>query len=120
VITREIQKFLVVGGICALIDIGIMQSLILLSIDYKLAATAGFATGLLLNYFLHTKLTFKNSISTKNAIRFVVVVFINYGLTLGLIFVSQMWLGQALIGKLISLPLVAVNGFLLSKFWVYR
>ena len=89
-------------------------------IDYKASATAGFGTGLFLNYFLHTKLTFKNAISPANAIRFIVVVVLNYGITLGLIYFSQMLLGQALIGKLISLPIVAVNGYLLSKFWVYR
>jgi hypothetical protein len=28
--------------------------------------------------------------------------------------------GDALPGKLVSLPLVAVNGFILSKYWTFR
>jgi hypothetical protein len=28
--------------------------------------------------------------------------------------------GMPLAGKLVSLPLVAVNGYLLSKYWIFR
>ena len=58
-------------------------------------------------------------VSLSTVIRFLVVVGINYLITILFVTVAYSTLGNALIGKIISLPFVAVNGFLLSKYWVF-
>jgi len=47
-------------------------------------------------------------------------VLINYLLTIAMVFFSFSIFQNALIGKIISLPFVAINGFYLSKRWVFR
>lgn len=56
----------------------------------------------------------------KTLIRFICVVGLNYILTLALVALSLSMFQNALIGKLVSLPLVAVNGFFLSKYWIFK
>jgi putative flippase GtrA len=112
--------FIAGGGLSALVDIGIMQLLILNGVAPLTAATAGFAAGLCVNYAFHARVTFKNVTTLRTLSRFLCVVGLNYLLTLGLVAVSVALFQQALIGKLLSLPLVAVNGFFLSKHWIFK
>lgn len=115
-------KFLVyvTGGVLsALADVGIMQSLIAAAAPPLLAASAGFMAGLCINYLFHSRLTFRDA-ARASVPRYLSVVALNYLVTLALVEISLMLFGQALPGKLLSLPLVAVNGYLLGKHWVFR
>lgn len=125
-VARQAQFFVFVGGgiLCVLLDICVMQLLIRAGVGYQVAASAGFLSGLLLNYTFHKYLTFKGA-ETFNFLRYLCVVGINYAMTMACIALGVLLLGEpeaqsALIGKLVSLPLVAINGFLLSKYWIAR
>jgi putative flippase GtrA len=110
-----------VGILSALIDIGIMQGLIVLGVDLRLAVTLGFATGLVFNYVCHQRITFKATTTTAaTLVRFSLVVAANYLLTMACVLAAVHWFDSALAGKLVSLPLVAVNGFLWGKYWIFR
>lgn len=117
---RQFVLFIGVGLACAVIDVGLMQVLIVFNVHYAVAATAGFAVGLAANFLLHTRLTFSARYSHGVLVRFMFVVLANYFITI--LFVSRFhaWLDMAVLGKVLSLPLVAINGFFLSKRWVYR
>jgi putative flippase GtrA len=117
---KQFSVFVLGGVLCALIDIGVMQGLISAGVHFGIATTVGFAVGLLVNYFFHTFLTFKAQAAPANFVRFMCVVAVNYGITLGCVAASVALLTWALPGKIASLPLVAVNGFLLSKYWIYK
>ncbi len=117
---RQFLVFVAGGVLCALIDIGLMQLLIGSGVDYRAATTAGFAAGLLVNYAYHAKVTFQAQAGARNFARFLCVVALNYLLTMACVAVSVAVAGDALPGKLVSLPLVAVNGYLLSKYWIFR
>ncbi|MCL2657707.1 MAG: GtrA family protein [Betaproteobacteria bacterium] len=119
-VSRQFSIFVMMGIACAVIDIGVMQLLIWAGMYYLVATTVGFATGLIANFLLHTHITFSKSYSHGALMRFMAVVLLNYVLTLLTVSLFHMWLNMTLLGKLLSLPLVAVNGFLLSKHWVYR
>ena len=126
-LARRAQFLVFVGGgvLCAILDIGVMQLLIGAGVAYPLATTAGFATGLLINYAFHARLTFRTAATSFNFMRFLCVVALNYLLTMACVALAVMLLGlpdpqSALIGKLVSLPLVAINGFLLSKYWIFK
>lgn len=117
---RQFAVFVGVGITCAAIDIGLMQLLTWGGLHYIAATTLGFAAGLVVNFLLHTRITFNTGYSHGTLVRFMVVVLINYLLTLLTVSLFHASLDMALLGKVVSLPLVAVNGFLLSKYWVYR
>ncbi len=84
------------------------------------ATTIGFATGLAINFLLHSRLTFSTSYSHGALARYMLVVIANYTITLSAVALSQIFLDMPIIGKILSLPLVAINGYFLSKHWIYK
>lgn len=118
--TRQFSVFVGVGIVCAVIDVGLMQMLVVAGAPVFSATTAGFLAGLGLNFLLHTRVTFRASYTHAALVKFMLIVVLNYLLTLLCVGLFSAWLSNALIGKLLSLPLVAANGFLLSRHWVYR
>lgn len=117
---RQFLVFLIGGGLSALIDVGLMQGLILANVNYLIAASVGFLLGLLFNYFFHAALTFRAKPTTRSLRRYLILVVANYAFTLACVGVAVHWGGQAVIGKLISLPLVAINGFVIGKYWIFK
>ena len=111
----------VAGGVLsALVDIGIMQLLIGAGLPVVAAASTGFACGLLLNYAFHARVTFGQLASRHTFGRYLCLVAANYLLTIVLVSLGQWLAGSPLLGKLVSLPVVALNGYLLGKLWVFR
>jgi putative flippase GtrA len=117
---KQFGKFVIVGMITALADIATMKTLLSMQIAAWICASMGFLVGLIVNYVLHTLFTFESRISFQRLGRFLIVILVNYSLTLVCVQVGLWSLDSAMLGKIISLPLVAVNGFLLSRFWVFR
>ena len=111
----------VAGGVlCACIDIGLMQLLVLAKFNAIAAASAGFVAGLLVNYAFHAKVTFNSVTNVGTFARFMCLVAINYLITIILVSAAQHFLGMPILGKLLSLPVVAINGFFVSKLWIYK
>jgi len=117
---RQFVIYIGVGIASALIDVGLMQILIMLGVHYVVAASAGFVVSLVANIFLHMRITFSACYSHSMLLRFVILVQINYLITILSVSFFQTWLNMPVLGKIFSLPLVALNGFFLSKYWVYK
>jgi putative flippase GtrA len=118
--SRQLGIFIVGGLLCALIDIGVMQLLLHGGVHFTSATTAGFLAGLLVNYAFHSRVTFEAAATPASFARYLCVVGLNYALTLGCVALAQALAGLPLAGKIFSLPLVAVNGYLLGKYWIYK
>ena len=117
--------YLAGGVVSALVDIVVMQTMIGSKVAPLLATSVGFGSGLCLNYLFHSRLTFKDALqhtATGNSSlpRYLLVVGFNYMVTLGMVAASLGLLEQALPGKLLSLPVIAVNGYLLGKHWIFK
>lgn len=119
-LTQQFVVYIVGGVLSAVVDVGVMQMLIAQHYVPVIAASAGFIAGLLVNYAFHAKVTFKNVTSPATFARFMCLVGINYLITIGIVAVGVAWWQSALIGKIASMPIVALNGFLLSKYWIYK
>lgn len=117
---RQFALFVAGGLLCALVDIGLMQVLVGGGVHYASATTAGFLAGLLVNYGFHSRVTFGQDSSPASFARFLCVVGLNYLLTMACVALSVRLLGAPLAGKIVSLPLVALNGFVLSKYWIFK
>lgn len=114
--------FCLVGGTSAIVDISSLYCLSnVLDISDFVSISISYLLGLIVNYYLHTYFTFKKSASKSNLIKFIIVVCINYIITISLvsILVNVLLVGLIL-SKVITLPIIAVTGFLLSKLWVYN
>lgn len=118
---RKVILFLFVGASSALIDVGslyILNKVII--VDKVVSITIAFLLGLIFNYFCHTYITFSNSANSKNLIKYLIVVVINYLVTISLVQLMQMINFDIIAAKIITLPIVAVITFLLSSKWVYK
>ena len=118
--SRQFGTFVAGGLLCALVDIGIMQLLLRAGAHFTGATTAGFLAGLLVNYAFHSRVTFDAGASASSFARYMCVVGLNYLLTMGCVSLAVAVAGMPLAGKIVSLPLVSVSGYLLSKFWLFR
>ena len=117
---RQFLLYLAGGVASALIDVGLMQFLIYSGVDYVTATSIGFIAGLIFNYGYHATVTFTAPPSSRSMGRYLAVVAMNYLFTLACVALSVHLLGVAVVGKLLSLPLVAVNGFILGKHWIFK
>ena len=119
---RQFLVYVGVGVLSALVDIGTMQTLIWWAFDHRIAVTLGFLAGLVFNYLCHERFTFnaRHTRSTAMMLRYGTVVMMNYALTMACVQLSLLLLGDVLSGKLVSLPIIAVNGYLWGRFWVFR
>jgi putative flippase GtrA len=118
--SRQFGTFVAGGLLCALVDIGVMQGLLRAGAHFAGATTAGFLAGLLVNYAFHSRVTFEAAASTSSFARYLCVVGLNYLLTMGCVSLAVSLAGMPLLGKIVSLPLVSITGYLLSKFWIFR
>ena len=112
--------FVLGGLLCAALDVGLMQLLLWQGCSALLATSGGFLAGLLLNYAFHARVTFGRLTSSGSFVRFLCVVAINYMITVALVKLAIALGFPPLAGKIVSLPVVAVNGFLLSKHWIFK
>jgi putative flippase GtrA len=122
VIRWRFGRFVVVGVVSAAVDLALVAALDAAGSPYPVAVTAGFVAGLAVNYWLHARYTF-GVVPRGGAqlARFLTVVLLNYLLTLAVVGGLHGWLGvPVVLAKLASLPPVAVNGYLLSRSWVFR
>lgn len=120
-LSRQFLLYLTGGLISALIDIGVLQLMIAMGISTWLSVTAGFLAGLFFNFIFHANLTFQSTSSVKSFIQYLFVVGLNYLITILFIYVSFSILRQGVLpGKILSLPVIAGNGYLLGKYWIFR
>jgi putative flippase GtrA len=117
---RQFALFLAGGVVTALLDVGLMQLLIAAGVHYAGATTAGFGAALLVNYGFHSRVTFATPATPFNFARYLSVVGLNYLVTMGCVALAVALGAGTLAGKLVSLPLVATNSFLLGKYWIFK
>lgn len=120
-VNRQFLIYIIGGLISAMIDIGALQLMVAMGVGPLLAATAGFFVGLFFNFVFHANYTFKTTTSLRAFIHYLVVVGLNYSITMLFIYVSYSILQQGVLpGKILSLPVIAANGYLLGKFWIFK
>lgn len=113
--------FCLVGGASAIADVFSLFLFLRFEIfDDFFSVSASFFIGLVVNYYLHTHVTFRSKPTINNIIKFLCVVLFNYAITLFVIYVFVDYIRfDIIVAKLISLPIVSVCGYFLSKYWVY-
>lgn len=112
--------YCLVGLASALIDVGGLK---VLSEFYHVAdlyaITIAYIMGMLCNYALHNILTFNVKMSKRSFVRYLIVVVFNYILSLLLISLLQITGISLILSKVITLPVISITGFILSKKWIY-
>ena len=119
-LARQITAFVGVGLASAVVDLATTGCLLWIGLHYGVAASVGFAVGLWLNFMGHSGVSFPSKRSTSMLLRFSTITATNYLITLALVAAGAHWLQSPMLGKLLSIPVVAVHGFLWGKYWVFK
>jgi putative flippase GtrA len=123
------MRFLLVGSLGFLVDLGVMSGLIygldLIQTDTGLimSRVAAWVAAITMTYFLNAKLTFGASIRHSRFMNYVVIQAIGAGINIGsfsaLVFVGPLE-GRPLIAMVVGNVLALINNFLLVRKFVYR
>ena len=112
--------YLIVGSLSAIIDLTTLIILISLNTTQWLAVTVAFIVGFAFNVKAHALFTFASPLNSKSALRFTALVAVNYQLTLLIIETLTAFSCNLITAKLVSLPIIAVSGYLLGSRWAFK
>jgi putative flippase GtrA len=114
-------RFLFVGLVVTTIDLGVTWLILILTGTSIFSVTIGFIAGLIASYLLHATISFSAPLSPLIQIpRFLTLIAINYLETISIVLLATKQIGlPTMLGKLASLPVVAITSYLLSKHWIY-
>jgi putative flippase GtrA len=119
-LSRQLVLYLLIGALCAALDVGLLYAMLVRAVNTTVAISIAFVVALLVNYFAHSAFTFTTRPSPRSWVRYLIVVALNYLLTIGLVSMSASLLLSIWPGKIVALAAVAVVGFVLSKKWIYQ
>ena len=116
----KFQRYITGGVISAASDVFAMKCLLSFGLNYISSTTAAYATGLIVNFIFHSKVTFNSPMSLQTLTRFFCGVIVNYFSTLFFVYEAYVYFDSAMLGKIASLPVVTLTGFLLGKYWIFK
>jgi putative flippase GtrA len=119
-IKRQAATYVFVGLVSAMIDVVTMWIFFKIGAPLVIATSLGYSVGLVVNFVGHRQVTFSAPYTHMTVVRFVALIIGNYLLTLVIVEGAERTYDAALLGKVASLPIVALNGFLLGRFWIFR
>ena len=76
-IKGDFFRFVLVGGINALLTFGI-YALLLLIVSYSVAYSIAYIMGILISYYLNTRFVFKSNFSVRKAVKYPMVYLVQY------------------------------------------
>jgi len=117
----QFGRYLAVGVISAAIDVLTLWLLLAAQVQRVPAVALAMLAGMTANYALHRVYTFRTEqpLRLRSVVRYTAIVAGNYLLTLAIIEaglrvgIGVMW------GKILSLPVIAMTGFLLTRKFVF-
>jgi putative flippase GtrA len=112
--------YIAVGVFTAILDVATMQILLLFTENLLFSLTVSYVLAVIFNFTCHLKFTFSFVMTLKVICKYVSIVFLNYFLTVFFMYFFVFMSMGALMGKIFSLPVAAMFGFVLSKKWVFK
>jgi len=118
-LSRKFVVYLLVGVFSAAIDVFVFQFMMYLDHSVNFSLLSSFLSGIGINYIGHTNFTFRVRFSCASFARYLAVVVLNYFLAFFVVWACVIAWDNPLLGKLISLPVVALNGYHLGRKWIF-
>lgn len=113
--------YCMVGLTSALIDVvGLKLFSEYVGLSDIYAVTIAYIMGMLFNYTAHSVLTFKTKMSRNCFVKYLIVVALNYFLALLIVILLKAFGLTLILSKILSLPVIFLSGFILSKRWIYK
>jgi len=118
---NQLLRFLVIGGISVVLDyLSFLFLLNAMNASLFLVNSIAYITGFAFNFFGHAFFTYQMKPGLYTAVKYTVTAIVNYGLSLGIIFIGILFFPSPEFWKFISICVIAMNGFLMGRFWIFR
>ena len=118
---REVSFYIFVGLCGTAVSLSVIFLLLFLKVNYIVANFLGYFVGFILNYLLHSHLTFQTKKTIENSIKYAVVVTISYITNLMVVIFCARYLPVSLFfGQMAGVFVYVSMGYLLNKYWVFR
>lgn len=119
-----IRLFLTVGAISAIVYFGLFAiAWSIFHIPYKIAVSISYISSAIFHFNANRYFTFKSHHIhfTKQIFRYLTMIFINYSVTLGIVYiiVDKLFLSPY-IGIVCSIAVTMNMGFLMSRYWIFN
>ena len=122
-ITKEIIKYLIVGGVTAIFYIFSIYFFVdFLDIDNLMGVSISYFSAVFLHFVMNKFYTFKNNnkFSIKELLKYMSVTFFNYLITLAIVHILVNSFGySALFGALVAIAVTVGFGYFMSKSWIF-
>lgn len=120
---KQLIAFASVGALATLVHIGVAEGVhVLARVPGYLATLVGFGVAFLVSYMGHFHLTFRGEAEHKEAVwRFFAVALSGFFLSLAALLLLEQGLGlRPVIALPLSVLVIPIYTFMLSKLWVFR
>lgn len=117
----QASRYLVTGGIAAIVDIGGFALGLRAGLSIVVAAMISFLLAALVNYLLSSRYVFKQDRSRRGYLLFLAAASLGFLLNVSLtVFFSGYLLGSPILAKTLAIGIAFVFNFTLNKFIVFR
>lgn len=121
-INNQLTRFILSGGTVAGIDLSVYSLIVFFSLaSADIANVIGMTAGFLSGFALHKAFTFK--VKTQQAklmfFRYGLVFLINLYVAFICLPILAAWTGEAYISKILTMTIVFISNFLLSRYFVF-
>jgi putative flippase GtrA len=114
----QMVNFCLVGLVSTVFTLAIIYALMFFGSGLVLANFSGYVLGIVLNFFLNSRLTFKKEISIRLFYRFLLACLIAYVINLVGVLSIVAWMPErAYLAQLAGMLLYTTANFLLNRFW---
>jgi len=117
---RQFTLFVVVGGVSALIDLGLFELIHWLGVFPAIASGCSFLASTLINYWANRQFVFNNVFTWGNFVRYFTLVAANLVVSMLLVFAGTQLGIDATLAKLASMCVIVVVNYFLSRRWVFQ
>ena len=117
----QASRYLVTGGIAAIVDIGGFALGLRAGLSIVVAAMISFLVAALVNYLLSSRYVFKQDRTRRGYLLFLAAASLGFLLNVSLtVFFCNMLLGSPIVAKTMAIAIAFVFNFTVNKFIVFR
>jgi putative flippase GtrA len=121
---RNLALFLFVGAAAAGVYFGLLALFLeVIHLDYRISVSAAYLLAVTFHFLSNRYITFRASGNeiTPQVVRYLVVVGVNYVLTLAIVFVVvEILRSSAYIGVALSVTVTVIFSYAASRAWIFR
>lgn len=118
---RQLISYLFVGVFNTAVTAVVIHIMLTLNYNYILCNLVGYICGVIVSFFLNSKITFKVSASVQTAVKFVCALVIAYLINIIIVSITiKIIPDYPYLSQLSGMPFYIVCGFLLNKYWVFK